>query len=79
MRSILNFYLESIEKLPNRGSHLGSKHERLCLHVLKEFDLVPEHVETRKLYNLIQPYVEQVFFSLIRILYKIIAANNSKN
>lgn len=40
--------------------HLGRKDERLCLHVLKEFNLVPEHVETRKLYNPIQPGVEQV-------------------
>lgn len=51
---------ETPDKLPNRGLHLGYKHERLCLHVLKEFDLVPEHVETRKLYNSVQPGMEQV-------------------
>ena len=39
---------------------MGRKDERLCLYVLKEFNLVPEHVETRKLYNPIQPGVEQV-------------------
>jgi hypothetical protein len=45
-------------------SHLGMKHERLCLHVLKEFNLVPEHVETRKLYSPSQPEIEQVFIKL---------------
>ena len=57
---IIDSFLESPDKLPNRGLHLGYKHERLCLHVLKEFDLVPEHVETRKLYNSVQPGMEQV-------------------
>ena len=35
------------------------KHERLSLYVLKEFDLVPEHIETRRLYDPAQPDIEQ--------------------
>jgi hypothetical protein len=53
------FFLEKAGN-PSRNQHLGSKDERLCLHVLQQFDLVPEHVETRKLYNPIQPGMEQV-------------------
>jgi hypothetical protein len=49
-----------LEKRMKPNPHLGRKDERLCLHVLKEFNLVPENVETRKLYNPIQPGVEQV-------------------
>lgn len=56
------FSLDRYEKTLKRGPHLGRKDERLCLHVLREFSLVPEHVETRKLYNPIQPGVEQVIY-----------------
>ena len=50
----------SSEKTIIRNPHVGAKDERLCLYVLHEFNLVPEHIETRKLYNPIQPGVEQV-------------------
>ena len=53
-------FLEPPDKIPRNKNHLGAKHERLCLHVLKEFDLVTEHIETRKLYNPAQPDMEQV-------------------
>jgi hypothetical protein len=44
------------------SQYAGPNRERLCLYVLHEFKLVPEHVETRKLYNYIQPGHEQVNF-----------------
>ena len=55
-------------------SHLGPAEERLALYVLKTFPatmsvpLTPEHVETRALYNPLQPGIEQVRIGVAVVL-----------
>ena len=40
---------------------VGPAHERLALHILHTFNMVPEHVETRSLYSPVQPDIQQVW------------------
>ncbi|NXW57101.1 MYOF protein, partial [Eurystomus gularis] len=53
------FLLSHFESSPPRYQHPGVPRERLALHVLHACHLVPQHLETRTLYNSTQPGLEQ--------------------
>ncbi|KAM9368604.1 fer-1-like protein 5 [Phaethornis superciliosus] len=53
------FLLSHFERSPLTHRHPGDLRERLALHVLHACHLVPEHLETRTLYNSTQPGLEQ--------------------
>ncbi|NWX48711.1 MYOF protein, partial [Steatornis caripensis] len=53
------FLLSDFESGPPVYEHPGAPRERLALHVLHACHLVPEHLETRTLYNSTQPGLEQ--------------------
>ncbi|KAM9252467.1 fer-1-like protein 5 [Cariama cristata] len=53
------FLLSHFESGPPKHQHPGVPCERLALHVLHACHLVPEHLETRTLYNSTQPGLEQ--------------------
>ena len=52
----ISFYLEQEKHLT---VHVGEDEERLALYILHQFCLCPEHIETRPLFNSLQPFIEQ--------------------
>lgn len=48
-----------LEQEKHLSTHVGEDEERLALYILHKLQLCPEHIETRPLYNSLQPLIEQ--------------------
>lgn len=57
----LLYFIEDEKKLPIEVT--GNHQQRLALHILRQKGLVPEHIETRNLYNPMHPGIKQVYSS----------------
>lgn len=60
--SLTHIYLHSLPIEEGRKLHpdVGEPKQRLALYVLQQIDTVPEHIETRTIYNTIHPNISQV-------------------
>lgn len=54
-----SYTLDDFEKQAPENAHVGPAKQRLALYVLHSMTLVPEHVETRALYNPLSPGLQQ--------------------
>ena len=62
----------SIEQGKPLHPDVGVVDQRLALHILRQQNLVPEHIEKRTLYNPMQPSISQVHYNKVHVLCNII-------
>ena len=62
----------SIEQGKPLHPDVGVVDQRLALHILRQQNLVPEHIEKRTLYNPMQPSISQVQYNKVHVLCNII-------